>query len=148
MDSLAHTQTLIDEFRSVADLPISILGLSPQNARYGYPQLIDAWQRQSDSNTLKILIGHNPNFIASVDSQKVDICLAGATQGGQIRLPGIGPVIRNHSIPLEWYRGSFQYKGVACHVSAGLGTPRKADLPPIRFNCPPEITIIELNEGR
>lgn len=144
-DSLAHTQTLVDEYIQLPQSKISILGLSPQNARYGTPRLVKEWLSQSKEASIKILMGHSPEFMASLDPQTVDLCFAGSTQGGQIRLPGIGPIIRKNSIPTAWHRGSFQVAGASCYVSAGVGTIRSKNLLPIRFNCPPEINVIDLH---
>lgn len=69
--------------------------------------------------------------------EKVNLILSGHTHGGQIRLPLIGAleVVSNHSIPYD--KGLFESQGTKMYVNRGIGTA----LLPIRFRCPPEITV-------
>lgn len=70
-----------------------------------------------------------------------DLMLAGHTHGGQVRLPGIGALVANCDLPLRQARGLSTYRGVALHVSVGLGHSRYA---PFRFACRPEATLLEV----
>jgi predicted MPP superfamily phosphohydrolase len=47
-------------------------------------------------------------------------------------------------VPVEWAKG-FRRVGIPyLNVSAGVGSNRRHGLPPLRFNCPSEMTLIEL----
>lgn len=70
-----------------------------------------------------------------------DLMLAGHTHGGQVRLPGIGALVANCDLPLRQARGLSTHRGVALHVSVGLGHSRYA---PFRFACRPEATLLEI----
>lgn len=65
--------------------------------------------------------------------------LSGHSHGGQIRLPLVGPLVlpahgRTHAI--GWNRAV----GMPVYTSRGVGVYR----PPLRFRCPPEVTLITL----
>ena len=88
----------------------------------------------------KILLAHSPQIINKIDS-KIELILTGHTHGGQIRIPFIGPLWL--PLPREYRKydyGLFEVGGVKMFVTRGIGT----SFFPIRFNCPPEIVIIDL----
>jgi uncharacterized protein len=70
-----------------------------------------------------------------------DLLLAGHTHGGQLRVPGVGPLVANCDLPLSQARGLSRYDTAWLHVSAGLGHSPYA---PVRFACRPEATLLEL----
>jgi predicted MPP superfamily phosphohydrolase len=93
---------------------------------------------RSDAPTL--LLAHEPDAI-DYYSQRVpiDLQLSGHSHGGQIRFPGVGPVI----LPRwgrRYPRGLYQVNDSQLFTSQGIGM---VDLP-IRINCPPEIAQITL----
>ena len=102
------------------------------------------WLENADAGKFRILLGHAPDFALKLQEQPIDLCLAGHTHGGQVRLPGYGPLVIDSEVPGEWSRG-FRSIGIPyLNVSAGAGSNRYGGLPKIRFNCPTEITLIEL----
>ena len=72
----------------------------------------------------------------------VDLCLAGHTHGGQVRIPGYGPIVTLSGLPRHMARGLNDWGKTRIHVSAGIGSEHIAGLPPIRIFCPPEMTLI------
>jgi len=105
---------------------------------------VNEWLADARADEFRILFGHAPDFALKLGKQPIDLCLAGHTHGGQIRLPWYGPLITDSEIPREWSRG-FRNIGIPyLNVSAGAGSNRYNGLPPMRFNCPTEITLIEL----
>lgn len=105
---------------------------------------VQPWVGGTDSGVFKILFGHSPNYAQAMQDQPIDLCLAGHTHGGQVSLPGYGPLVIDSDVPREWAKG-FRRIGVPfLNVSAGAGSNRYEGLPPMRFNCPTEITLIEL----
>lgn len=71
-----------------------------------------------------------------------DLVLAGHTHGGQLRLPGYGPIVTNCGIDRSRARGVSRWGSkMWLHVSAGLGTSPYA---PVRFACPPEANLLTL----
>ena len=105
---------------------------------------IQPWLESTDETAFKILLGHAPDYAMILKDMPIDLCIAGHTHGGQVRLPFFGPLTIYSKIPKAWALG-FRKIGIPyLNVSAGVGSNRFGGLPPIRFNCPPEFTLIEL----
>lgn len=75
--------------------------------------------------------------------KRIDLILAGHTHGGQVRFPIIGSlnVVPGHNIKYDM--GLFKKNGTKMYVNRGIGTA----ILPIRFLCPPEITIFGFTKG-
>jgi hypothetical protein len=125
---------------------INLHGLSLYQSKSGEWAMrsIEQWLARSDPNDFRILFGHSPNYAMSVAEAPIDLCLAGHTHGGQVQVPFYGALVTYSEVPREWARG-FRRVGIPyLNVSAGAGSNRYQGLPPIRFNCPTEMTLIEL----
>ncbi len=87
-----------------------------------------------------ILLAHEPDF-ADMASQRYPFLLqvSGHSHGGQVRLPVIGaPILPRLG---EKYPIGLQRAGdMLVYTSRGLGMI----YPPVRFMCPPEVTLITL----
>jgi predicted MPP superfamily phosphohydrolase len=83
-----------------------------------------------------------PRVLSAFAADSYDLVLAGHTHGGQIRIPGLGPVVTNCGIDRPRARWLHRWDADTwLHVSAGLGTSPFA---PVRFACPPEATLLTL----
>ena len=125
---------------------ISLHGLSLYQSKTGpwAMRSVEQWLEQADRGDFKILFGHAPDYATIVGYLPIDLCLAGHTHGGQVNLPFYGPLVIDSSVPKDWAKG-FRKIGIPyLNVSAGAGSNRRHGLPPLRFNCPTEITLIEL----
>jgi predicted MPP superfamily phosphohydrolase len=92
----------------------------------------------------KILLVHTPEMIKEADEQGINLYLCGHTHGGQICFPLIGPLWLNANCPRKYARaGKWRYGNVQGYTSAGVGS----SCVPVRFLCPPEIGLIELQRG-
>lgn len=89
-----------------------------------------------------VALAHEPDLADAVTKFPVDLQLSGHSHGGQVRIPFIGaPVLppMAQKYPLGLYRiGNLQL-----YTNAGVGVVGL----PIRFDCPPEITLITLTRG-
>lgn len=86
-----------------------------------------------------LALWHEPQFAEQAAGAGAFAQLSGHTHGGQIRLPGIGPV----GLPVHGKRhviGESRANGMPVYTSRGVGVYR----PPLRFNCPPEVTLVTL----
>ena len=89
---------------------------------------------------VKILLAHSPELYKSAQSLGFDLYLAGHTHGGQICLPGKIPIFLNASCPRKFSSKSWRYKNMHGYTSTGTGSSGI----PVRFFCPPEITVHNL----
>jgi predicted MPP superfamily phosphohydrolase len=88
----------------------------------------------------KILLAHEPDFADTSARFPIDLQLSGHTHGGQIRLPGIGPLM----LPIlgrKYPMGLYRIRDTWLYTNRGLGMA----YPTVRFNCRPEITLFTLH---
>ena len=90
-----------------------------------------------------ILLSHTPEIYRQAAHAGFNVMLSGHTHGGQICLPGPVPITLDARLPRYMGRGAWQYHGMLGYTSAGAGT----SIVPVRFNCPPEITLHELQRA-
>ncbi len=87
-----------------------------------------------------ILLAHEPDFAeVSAKTGRFALQLSGHSHGGQIVLPGIGPLIRGPYF-FKYPNGLYQIGDMVQYTNRGIGT----HVLRLRLNCPPEITVIEL----
>jgi predicted MPP superfamily phosphohydrolase len=108
---------------------------------------IDSYQRtlkisNPHPEQYHIVLGHAPDFaLGEIDA---DLLVAGHTHGGQVRLPLLGPVVTNSSLPRRMACGvSHLPSGAWLVVSRGIGMER-GPAPRLRFLCRPELVIVDL----
>lgn len=138
--------------------------------------LADYWSRefnvtpvmsQLNAETPRIVLSHNPDTAIPLKSWRVDLQLSGHTHGGQMIIPGVGPLVAFYKklrrntpksvrrwIPFmrkdcakvvrhwEWAQGFHQVENNQMYVNRGLGTYF-----PGRLFCPPEVTVITLKDN-
>lgn len=88
-----------------------------------------------------LAVVHAPDPAPELAGLGYDLILSGHTHGGQVRLPLMGALVSNSTIPTRLSMGLSRLGGSYLHVSPGLGTSKFA---PFRFLCRPEATLIEL----
>jgi predicted MPP superfamily phosphohydrolase len=84
-----------------------------------------------------ILLSHTPEIYRQAAHAGFDLLLSGHTHGGQICLPGRIPITLDSALPRSLGSGAWRYGDMAGYTSAGAGS----SIVPVRFNCPPEVTI-------
>ncbi|NOY29965.1 MAG: metallophosphoesterase [Planctomycetes bacterium] len=92
---------------------------------------------------LKLALAHSPDQFAWTCRQDADLMLAGHTHGGQIRFPLLGAVACPSVHGTRYACGTFRSGKTVMHVSRGISGER-----PVRWNCPPEIALLELTAVR
>ncbi len=107
----------------------------------GMPNLEQAIPGKADAPV--ILMAHEPDFfdhiVTHARGRYVDLVLSGHTHGGQVRLPGMRPLLLP---PLGriYVEGHYLCGNTQLYVNRGIGTVGI----PFRLNCRPEITVLTL----
>ena len=96
----------------------------------------------TEEDVPKILLAHSPDIIDNLQKEKIDLILAGHTHGGQIKIPFIRPFWTPTKNRGKYASGLFEINNTYLYVNRGVGLSTF----PIRFNCPPEIALIELSK--
>ncbi|MCU0705748.1 MAG: metallophosphoesterase [Fimbriiglobus sp.] len=107
---------------------------------WGKPDAATALGETTVSDAV-LMVSHNPDFCEQLRDRRVGIVLSGHTHGGQVRVPGM----RNPFIPSKYgdkyAQGLIDAPACRVYVSRGLGATGL----PVRYNCPPELTLITLS---
>lgn len=91
----------------------------------------------------RILLSHSPDQFPWAKRQGFDLMLAGHTHGGQIRPPGIGPIVAPSLFGARYASGTFHEPPTVLHVSRGI-----SGVDPIRLGCAPELALLVLRQGK
>jgi predicted MPP superfamily phosphohydrolase len=92
-----------------------------------------------------LLLAHEPDFADYAARFPVDLQLSGHSHGGQVRIPGVGPIILP-AMAHKYHTGFNRVGSLQVYTSRGVGVIN----PPVRLNCPPEVSLITLrtSQGR
>ena len=95
------------------------------------------------SDTYTILLSHNPSVIDEPHSDSAHLIVSGHTHGGQLRIPGIGPLTTlPTSLGKQFDQGIFELEeDRALAITRGIGESSSRT----RFFAWPEILLIEVN---
>jgi predicted MPP superfamily phosphohydrolase len=112
------------------------------DALVGHPDLGRALKHVPGGEPV-VLLAHEPDFGDETAQHRVDLQLSGHSHGGQIWIPGLGapwlpPLGRKYP------RGTYRLGDLIVYTNIGIGTIRA----PIRFNCPPEVTLFTLRSPK
>ena len=94
------------------------------------------------SGDFSILLSHTPEVYQQASYADFNLLLSGHTHGGQICLPGRIPITLDSVLPRYMGSGPWTYRDMIGYTSVGAGT----SVVPVRYNCPPEITLHRLCE--
>ncbi len=121
---------LVDQTALLAQLDLEIVGLALTS-----PYVL----QQAPKAARRLLLVHYPAMADRLNGHVFDLILAGHSHGGQVRLPLLGSLILPDEVG-GYDLGFYETKGGPLYVGAGIGTYHY----PIRFNCPPEITVVTI----
>ena len=103
---------------------------------------LDATLHNIPTNEASVLLVHEPDFADNVARHPVDLQLSGHTHGGQIRVPFMRPLYLP-KLARKYVWGLYTIGNLTLYTNAGIGT---VDIP-VRFNCPPEVTLLTIRQG-
>jgi predicted MPP superfamily phosphohydrolase len=84
-----------------------------------------------------ILLSHTPEVYQQASYADFSLLLSGHTHGGQICLPWRIPITLSSVLPRHMGSGPWKYRDMIGYTSVGAGSC----VVPVRYNCPPEITL-------
>ncbi len=93
--------------------------------------------RGSFPDEMKLLLAHNPKILNRAARADVDLIFSGHTHGGQVKIRDDEKRI----LPRRKLKnGLYRRKDTQIYITRGIGTV----VLPVRYQCPPEISLIEL----
>lgn len=95
----------------------------------------------SRADEMKLLLAHNPTILRRAARAGVDLVLSGHTHGGQVAWRSERSL--SGKPRRRMLRGLGRRGDTQIYVSRGLGTV----VLPIRYGCPPEVTLLELRSA-
>ncbi len=144
---IASGITLLENWGSVVtfrDASFYLAGLA--DSMSGRPDL-EATLVNLPSNMLCILLAHEPDIADDIAKDgRVHLQLSGHSHCGQVRVPFYGaPVLP----PLgnKYPQGLAKIQDLQVYTTCGVGLIGEPFGPPVRFNCPPEVTLLVLNRA-
>jgi predicted MPP superfamily phosphohydrolase len=101
---------------------------------------LDDLMQDIPESECRLVLAHNPDTADTEFSCRVDLMISGHTHGGQVSIPFVGtPIlpVRNKT-----YSSGLKtsLRGTKVFISKGIGWA----VYPVRFNCLPEIAVLEL----
>lgn len=125
---------------SLDTLPIELLGLDDAHIKW---QDLRVAPREAPER-FGVAVMHSPDSAPETAALGYALIVAGHTHGGQVRLPLVGALVTNSSMPRRLVSGLIRMGDAVLHTSPGLGTSKFA---PFRFCCRPEATLLELTRA-
>lgn len=113
-------------------------GLELVGIRYWTRRAADIARILKKTEDTVLLLAHDPRRLPEAAALDVPAMLSGHTHGGQVLVPGIGPIVTRKRFPI--IQGVGAQDNTSIFVSRGVGTVYV----PVRINCPPEVAIITL----
>ncbi len=123
------------------DQRIHIAGID--DAHYFRVDNIEKAAAQIPHDEFSILLSHTPEIYRQAAHADFNLLLSGHTHGGQICLPGSIPITLDSVLPRRMGAGAWKYHTMLGYTSVGVGSCIVA----VRLNCPPEITLHQLQRG-
>jgi predicted MPP superfamily phosphohydrolase len=116
---------------------VEVVGLDDSHIHRSDPRVA----RRASPEALGVAVIHSPDPAPELLALGYDLVVAGHTHGGQVRLPFVGALVTNCSLPARMASGLFRVGKGFLHISPGLGTSKYA---PFRLLCRPEAALLEL----
>jgi hypothetical protein len=136
----------------ITDLTNSVFTISNGSQRLHLCGVDDIWEgdvrldelvSRLTSEDSAILLAHEPDFAdESAATGRFDLQVSGHSHGGQVVIPFYGPPVLPY-LGRKYHSGLYRVGKMLQYTNRGLGMID----PPVRFNCPPEITVFTLQSG-
>jgi predicted MPP superfamily phosphohydrolase len=134
----AGFQVLQNEHHMISKGRDNLVIAGVEDLLMGEPDLLQALEG-SPVDTCTLLLSHCPDFADQIVSNHIDLQVSGHSHGGQIRLPLVGELITPPG-GSQYVDGYYRLTNTQVYVNRGIGTT----ILPFRFNCRPQISLLEL----
>ncbi|MFI5044816.1 MAG: metallophosphoesterase [Acidimicrobiales bacterium] len=139
--------TILDDRVVPVDVRGTTVRIGGTRLDYG-SESADLVRRQLTSapaDDITILVSHRPDTVLELPSEAgVDLTVAGHTHGGQVSLPGFGPLMTLSDVPRDVAAGGLHtISGNRLYVSPGIGVER-GQAPQMRFLVRPTVGVLDL----
>ncbi|MBN1149002.1 MAG: hypothetical protein JXA78_17220, partial [Anaerolineales bacterium] len=107
------------------------------------------WNRQRcpapgiQPGELALGMSHTADNIYSLSRSGLAAVFSGHYHGGQMQIPGYGPLVVPSRYGRRFHQGHFLVNGVHLFVSAGIGVGK----PALRLYCQPDLLIVDFFPG-
>lgn len=136
--------------RGIRVLHNETLPLEREGNRILLSGVADLWSRVCDPEhalkgqcpeTPRVLLAHNPCTIEKIGSHRCDLMLSGHTHGGQVKLPGVGPVALGPK-GRRYAAGLYRLGDRTLYVNKGIGFGLR-----LRYGVRPEVAVFTLRRA-
>lgn len=141
---------LLNDASFLSNLNLWVIGVDDPATRHD--DVDQAYQKVLSNSTVptsspppfRLVLAHSTDCLDGVAEKGADLLLTGHTHGGQVRIPGLQPLVTNtylgdHGI----YEGYHVINDVPLYINRGIGE----SILPLRLNVPPEIAFFTLHRG-
>ncbi|MGC7869900.1 metallophosphoesterase [Desulfosporosinus sp. SYSU MS00001] len=139
---------LLNQSSFIPSLNLWMIGIDDpatahDNVDQAYQNLLTT-QTSPPTSLFRLALAHSSDCLDDVAFYGADLLLTGHTHGGQIRIPGLPPLVTNTYLGDKGiYEGYHVIQGIPLYISRGIGE----SIIPLRFNVPPEITFFTFHQG-
>lgn len=134
----------------IVDLSNAVYTVRRAEAMFHLAGVDDVWEDQHQLDRVlaqlpttgaAVLLAHEPDFAdVSAATGRFDLQLSGHSHGGQVIIPGWGPLVTT-AYGLKYPVGRYQVGPMWLYTNRGLGESSIR----LRINCSPEITVFTLH---
>jgi len=142
----ASIQVLRNRWIKIGNFPLYLIGVDDPWAPWIWSKTLTRLDKATiglPEEGFYVLLSHRPTIFPEAIEKKIPLTLSGHTHAGQFILPL--PVKKAPSLAkllFPWDYGLYEQEGHYLYVNRGLGVVG----PPVRINCPREITQIILKK--
>ncbi|MFW5976759.1 MAG: metallophosphoesterase [Bacillota bacterium] len=130
------------ETLEIKEEKINIIGVENPDAKYFEDKNFKNILKPLDTlRNFNLVLSHKYDILDHINnSQNIDLVLAGDTHGGQVNISYLSFKLLKKIGSIKYLKGKHKINNLTLYVNRGIGT----SLFPVRFNSPPEITLIEI----
>jgi hypothetical protein len=123
---------------------LDVIGLSCSHKPFVDAPKLAGLLDETPPSRFTLLLYHSPDLAPDAAELGIDLQLSGHTHAGQVRLPGLGPLMTGSLYGRDLESGLKQLGALTLYVTRGIGLEGKG-APRLRFLAPPEVIVWDLD---